>query len=51
MALAREVAAIPPGRKRKKELIVHFLCLEKMGGKNLADWTHWPKFRESLAGC
>jgi len=32
-AFAREVATIPPGRKGKKELIDHFVCLEKMGEK------------------
>lgn len=55
VAFAGEVATIPPGRKGKKELIIHFERLKKMGGKkktntNLADWTQWPKFRESLAG-
>lgn len=53
MAFATEVATIPPRKKGKKELIVHFVCLPygKMGEKkNLADRTHWPKFRELLAG-
>lgn len=52
MAFARKVATIPPGRKGKEELIVHFVCSEKMGEKKtLADWTYWPKFRASLAEC
>lgn len=33
VAFAGEVATIPPGRKGKKELIIHFERLKKMGGK------------------
>lgn len=60
---ALQGAAWNPGRNRKygegtrvvaftmerMGEIDHFVCLETMREKNLADRTYWPKFRESLA--